>query len=171
MLALTKKTDHALIALACLAKRFETSAHGQSPCVCAREIADAFDLPLPQLMNILKELVRAKIIRSLRGACGGYVLARSPKQVTLLEVITAMEGPVRLTECCSGALPILGQGCVMAKGCPVRRPISRLHGRIQDFFASVTLAQLLESSPADAQEMVLSSQVNWRSPSAAQAMA
>lgn len=173
MLTLTKKTDQALIALAYLAKRASADSvrqdeseqrdtggvagggvAGGGGCVCAREIADAFGLPLPQLMNIMKDLVRAKLIRSLRGACGGYVLARSPRQVTLLEVITAIEGPIRLTECCSGSLPILGQGCEVSGHCPVRGPMAKLHGRLQDFFAGVTLAELMDSPCSDAMAIV-----------------
>jgi len=115
MLTLTRKTDYALVALSHLAHRLAEDA---GP-VSARIIAETHGLPLPLLMNILKELAQAKLVNSTRGATGGYALALSPERISLLEIINAIEGPVKLTACCDG-LPIVGQGCAVAATCPIQ---------------------------------------------------
>jgi len=146
MLSLTRKTDYALIALAYLTGR---RAERASP-VSAKQIAQTFGLPKPLLMNILKELVRVKVLSSTRGAHGGYELAADPARVTLLEVVTAMDGPVRLSRCADG-LPIVGQGCNLSQDCPIQGPIRSLHRRLNRFLAEVTLKDLWEQrlSPGD----------------------
>ncbi len=139
MLALTRKTDYALIALSYLV---EQQTQGDNP-VSAKRIAETFGLPLPLLMNILKELVQAKILTSTRGPRGGYSLATKPAQLSLLEVITALEGPIRLTQC-ADRLPVLGQGCELSANCPIRGTVRSLHQRINQFLAEMTLQDLYE---------------------------
>jgi len=149
MLSLTRKTDYALVALALLGRR---RTAGEGP-VSARLVAEEFGLPRPLLMNILKELAQAKIVTSTRGATGGYTLAHDPDQITVLEVITAIEGPVRLAQCCDG-LPIAGQGCAIeAAHCPAKGAVQKLHQQIIRFFEEMTLQDLLDEAddaPADA---------------------
>jgi len=139
MLSLTRKTDYALVALSYLTGRHAESAEPAS----AKQIAQTFGLPLPLLMNILKELVRAKVLASTRGSQGGYELAAEPGRISLLEVVTAMEGPVRLSQCADG-LPIVGQGCNLSDDCPIQGPIRSLHKRINRFLEEVTLKDLWE---------------------------
>ena len=139
MLSLTRKTDYALVALSYLTGRYAESAQP----VSAKQIAQTFGLPLPLLMNILKELVRAKVLSSTRGINGGYELATEPGRISLLEIVTAMEGPVRLSQCADG-LPIVGQGCNLSDNCPIQRPIRSLHRRINRFLEDVTLKDLWE---------------------------
>ena len=141
MLNLTRKTDYALVALIHLANR---RRDGEGA-VSAKHIAEAFGLPTALLMNVMKELAAAKILTSTRGARGGYELAADPDHVTLLEVITATEGPVRFAMCADG-LPIMGQGCPIENGCPIRGPIRKLHQRINDFLDNTTLADLQDNN-------------------------
>jgi Rrf2 family protein len=140
MLALTKKTDYALVALAYLADRRKAE---QGP-VSARLIAEKYRLPLPLLMNVLKELNQANIVRSTRGALGGYELIHDPGDISLLEVTTALEGPIKLLECCDG-LPILNQKCERQDDCPIQGAVQRLHNRLQAFLGDVTLDELVDS--------------------------
>lgn len=144
MLSLTRKTDYALIALSLLTQR---RAEGDAKGVSARVIADQHGLPLPLLMNILKELAHAGIVRSTRGAQGGYSLAVDPHELSIRRIVTVMEGPVRMTECGDAypRLPIVGQGCGLEANCPIREPMRRLNERISAFLDEVTLADLLES--------------------------
>jgi Rrf2 family protein len=92
MLSLSKRVDYALIALAHLAERPGRVAP-------AREVAEAYDLPLPLLMNILKQLQQHGLVRSLRGTKGGYEISMDPTAVSLHDLIVIMEGPVQTTEC------------------------------------------------------------------------
>jgi len=139
MLTLTRKTDYALVALTHLAQR-----RGEDGPTSARLIAEAYQLPLPLLMNILKELAQAKLVQSTRGAMGGYELLADPQRVSLLEVICAIEGPVKLTPCCDG-LPIVGQQCALTACCPIQGAIQKLHHRMVDFFSQITLAELTDA--------------------------
>ncbi len=140
MLSLTRKIDYALVALAFLGQR-----HGENQAAAsARQIAEQFGLPLPMLMNLLKDLTRAGIVNSTRGAQGGYALAQEADRITLLEVIQAVEGPIRLVQCADR--PVYeDKGCPISEVCPIRNPIRRLHDRITGFFSDVTLADLIES--------------------------
>ncbi len=142
MLSLTRKTDYALVALAMLGQR---RALGLGP-VSARVVAEQYNLPQPLLMNVLKELGQARIVTSTRGATGGYELAHDPAQVSVLDVITAIEGPVRLAQCCDG-LPVMGQGCaVEAASCPAKGAVKHLHRRLVGLLESVSLQDLLAES-------------------------
>jgi len=139
MLNLTRKTDYALVALAFLGQRRESAVGPAS----AATIADQFGMPKALLMNIMKDLAHSRLVTSTRGAHGGYELAVDPANVSLLEVVTAIEGLTRLTECADD-LPIVGQGCALADNCPIREPMRRLHDRINRFLGEVTLADLLD---------------------------
>lgn len=134
MIALTRKTDYALIALAHLAQ--ETDA-----LISARGISDQYKIPLPVLMNILKRLSRAGIITSVRGARGGYRLTADPAKISLKELIVALEGPIRLVLCADGGDPC---DCDQAPWCPVQGPARRIHDRLQKFLAGVSLAEIID---------------------------
>ena len=84
----TAKADYAVRAAVELA-----ALVGKGP-VKAEQIADAQSIPLNFLENILAELRRAGIVESRRGAAGGYLLARAPEEVSLADVIRAVEGPL-----------------------------------------------------------------------------
>lgn len=71
----------------------ELAGAGEGP-VKADQIADAQGIPLNFLENILAELRRAGIVHSRRGASGGYLLARPPEDVSLADIIRAVEGPL-----------------------------------------------------------------------------
>ncbi|HVS85065.1 MAG TPA: Rrf2 family transcriptional regulator [Gaiellaceae bacterium] len=81
------KVDYALRAL------LEIAASGPGP-VKGERIASAQEIPPKFLENILTELRRAEIVATQRGAEGGYMLAREPKQITVADVIRALEGPI-----------------------------------------------------------------------------
>jgi Rrf2 family protein len=85
---ISAKADYAVRAVAELA-----SAAGKRP-VHSDRIAKAQDIPLKFLLNILTDLRRARIVQSYRGAEGGYRLARPAEEITVAEVIRAVEGPL-----------------------------------------------------------------------------
>jgi Rrf2 family transcriptional regulator, cysteine metabolism repressor len=85
---LTMRSDYGAHAVIELARRF-----GQGPVQCA-EIAASQKIPEAFLDQLLSGLRRSGIVRSVRGPHGGHELARDPRQVTLGDVVTALEGPV-----------------------------------------------------------------------------
>ena len=145
--SLTRKTDYALVALAALGR--EKNGNGQP--LSARWIAEAYDLPLPILMNALKELHRAEIVCSRRGAGGGYYLCREPAQITMREVIEAIEGPVNVTLCSDDPREHHAgadvSGCQLAHQCPISDPMQRFNNLLQGFLARMTLESLTACRP------------------------
>jgi len=137
MLALTKKTDYALIALSYLAKRAEGV-------MSARELAKVSRVPLPILTNILKTLAHAGMVVSERGSAGGYSLARHPESINLHELITAIEGPCHFVQCVSAGAGTHRNPCELEPCCSIRLPAHRVHGRLKQFLETVTLAELVE---------------------------
>jgi len=153
MLALTKKTDYALIALTHLARA------GTGP-TSARHIAERYAVPLPLLMNVLKRLGRQGMVRSVRGAKGGYRLAQRPDEITLAALIEAMEGPVGLVQCAVDHGPEGTTDCRVSESCPVRWPAQKIHAKLQGFLETVTLDDMIgeavavvtEETPEDSQD-------------------
>lgn len=133
MLTLTKKTEYALIATCHLARL------GQKV-VSARDIAEINGVRLPLLMNVLKVLNQGGVLRSVRGARGGYALAISPKELTLSRVIEAVEGPPRLVKCAS---PQPNDAvCELSGTCPLSPPMVKIDRLFGDFLENVTVADV-----------------------------
>jgi len=141
MLRLSKLTDYATVILSFMARDKE-HAH------TATEIAETTGIALPTVSKILKLLVKAKVLMSTRGAKGGYALARNPEKISVATVISALEGPIALTEC-----SISHQGCEQASGCDIRGNWSLINQTIHDALESVTLADLIK--PLVAPEEIL----------------
>jgi Rrf2 family protein len=84
----TAKADYAVRAAV------ELASVGTGDPVKAEDVAEAQSIPLNFLENILAELRRAGIVESRRGASGGYLLARPPEEISIADVIRAVEGPL-----------------------------------------------------------------------------
>ncbi|MEI7836211.1 MAG: Rrf2 family transcriptional regulator [Planctomycetota bacterium] len=138
MLALTKKTGYALVAMGYLAQL------GEGDVASARQIAGELEVPVAPLMNVLKELAAAGYIESVRGARGGYRLSCDPEAVSLADVIAALEGPVRLSECLVGHAGRDGEcsQSLMAR-CQVGGPLHRVQRKLSDFLKRVSLAEIV----------------------------
>lgn len=138
MLALTKKTGYGLIALSHLA------GLGDGKLASAREIAKIFDLPTSLMMNVLKELASAGFVESVRGARGGYRLLRRPGQISVAELVTALEGPIRASTCVAGRHEFDNHQCSVVDSCPLADPVHRVQRKISDFLRRLTLAEIAE---------------------------
>jgi Rrf2 family protein len=133
MLTLTKKTEYALIATCHL-------AHAGQKVTSARDIAQLYGVRLPLLMNVLKVLNQRGILRSVRGARGGYALAVGPKSLSLSRLIEAVEGPPRLVRC---AVPQPDDPVCELKGnCPVSPPLAKIQRSFKGFLKNVTIADV-----------------------------
>jgi Rrf2 family protein len=142
MLGLTKKTGYGLIAMTHLARH-------PRRLVSARQIAERFGVPASLLMNVLKELAAAGYVESVRGARGGYRLARRPDEVNLADLVADLEGPVRLAECVTDPTGDRAEcTCQAMARCPISDPVHRVHRRLRDFLKKVTLAEILDPARA-----------------------
>lgn len=137
MLRITKLTDYGIVLLAQLAGG-ETRASQN-----ARSMAEATSLPLPVVSKILKALAHGGLVTSQRGAKGGYALSRRPEEVSVAEIIDALEGPIALMECSAGP----GR-CEQETSCSVRDPWQRINQAILETLRHVTLRELV-SPPKD----------------------
>ena len=140
MLSFTRRTDYALISLAHL-------VHETGCCCSARGIATRYGMPLPLVMNILKCLAQYELIKSERGPRGGYQLAKSPTEITLYDIIAAVDGPVALVYCLDKVVGrnsrgARAEGCELTPTCPVRSHVHRVHHRLVGFLKEVTLEDM-----------------------------
>jgi FeS assembly SUF system regulator len=130
MLRMSKLTDYGTVVLAHLAS-------DNSQCVSAADVADASGIALPTVSKLLKLLAKADLVRSTRGAHGGYRLARQPEQISATEVIDALEGPVSITEC-SGS----DSNCDYEHNCNVGNAWQRINVAIRRSLNDISLADL-----------------------------
>jgi Rrf2 family protein len=131
MLRLSKKTDYALIAL----KDLASDPPGTS--MSAREIAARFDIPVELMAKVLQRLASRGLLVSHQGTRGGYRLTRPANEVSVADVIRAIDGPVMLTACSDE-----DESCDQYSKCNVRDPLWRLNDRIVESLSSFTLAEL-----------------------------
>lgn len=140
MLQLNKRTEYALIALVHMVDRGAVGADPER-FVSAREIGDQYPLPRRLLAEVLKDLQRAGVVHSQRGASGGYATARPAEEVPLGDVVLAMEGPPGLTGCESFSGETTTP-CEMERSCPIKTPMSRVRQGIWTLFQGTTLRDL-----------------------------
>jgi Rrf2 family protein len=131
MLKLTKKADYGLIAVKHLA------VNGADGSASAKEIADAYGIPLPLLAKILQKLTKTGLLRSIPGTNGGYRLARNPAMISALEVIRAIDGPIILTSCFTAH----GE-CDQSGRCTVREPLRKVHEAIMGLLSTITISDM-----------------------------
>jgi len=113
--------------------------------VTGRDIASKEKLPADYVEQILLRLRRAGVVNSTRGAKGGYMLARSPGEITMRDVIHASELETFDVHCISH--PVEEDRCSSAHNCSIRPVWLMLQRRIDDVLESVTLADLLHDEP------------------------
>lgn len=135
LLKLSRLTDYAAVVMAQIAR------HPDQP-QAAAELAEAVQLPHPTVSKTLKMLVKAGLLESRRGAQGGYSLARPASRITASDIISAIEGPVAMTECSQA-----GGDCDLAATCGVADNWQRVSLAIRTLLDSVTLAHLADTSP------------------------
>ena len=136
MTLMSRKADYALLILSYL--------HQHPRGGSAREVAARFRLSRAFVANILKDLCHRGFVTSHRGVKGGYVLQRPAEDVSLGELIEALDDAFRLAECNQVAPH---EGCGLVDVCPVKGPIAAVHDRIRGFLQEVTLAELFQPCP------------------------
>ena len=130
MLRLSKLTDYGTLVLNCL------SSSGESV-MSARELAGQTNVGLPTVSKVLKLLVAANLVSSTRGSSGGYRLAAVPSNISVLQIIVALEGAPTLTECTSNDTVCFRDGT-----CALQTGWQSLNIMITTLLSSLTLADL-----------------------------
>jgi Rrf2 family protein len=135
MLKLTKKADYGLIAMRHLAE------HATVGTCSAKDLAELYSIPQEALAKILQRLKNAHLLKSLQGTNGGYALARDARDITALEVIRAIEGPLFITSCSTTR----GE-CGQSVRCTVREPLRKVSRTIEDVLGKLTVWDLTENA-------------------------
>ena len=131
MLRMTKQADYAIVLMTRMASAPEQRFN-------ATEIASAAGLPQPIVSKILKLLTRQELLASYRGAKGGYLLARSADQISIAQIIEAVEGPIGITECVDDTP---GE-CSQEPICPVRSNWQRINEAVREALGEITLDEM-----------------------------
>jgi FeS assembly SUF system regulator len=136
MLRITKHTDYGIVLLTHLA-----NAPGRM--FSAQDLAGETQLPAPMVSKILKLLAREGVVASHRGVKGGYSLSRSSDEITVAEVISALEGPIAITECIDEG----AHQCGYEPLCGVRSNWNHINQVIREALESITLTEMNAPAP------------------------
>jgi Rrf2 family protein len=112
------------------------SHQGETLCQ-AQEIAEAEGLPAPSLAAILQDLVRAGLIKSQKGPKGGFALTHSMQQITLYQIVEAVDGVNSLSQCAIGL-----EACSSEMPCPLHDQWKEVRQRFIDYLQSVTILDM-----------------------------
>ena len=140
MLRVSKLTDYATVVMTVLAG--VAIARGTEAVISAQDLAERAHLELPTASKLLKQLAHAHLVESFRGVNGGYRLARAADRITIAEIVTAMEGPIGMTECSAQA-----GLCGHESHCGVRVNWQRINQAIAQALAGVTVADMVKPAP------------------------
>ena len=136
MLKLSKKADYALIALKHLA------THARDGSCSAADIAEAYEISAPLMAKVLQKLARGGLVTARHGSSGGYSLARDAREITALEAINAIDGPLSLTSC------VTRHGdCVQMTTCTIKEPLRKVNNSILEMLGKVTISQMADEAP------------------------
>ena len=136
MIRFSKMADYGVLLLAHLARQ------EQGHLASATEMSEATHMPKPVVANLLKAFRESGLLDSRRGLHGGYWLVRAPETISLLDVLSAIDGPVQLTDC---AVADLATSCDYEDVCLSRSPMQNIHQQIVDLLANTKLTELMDT--------------------------
>lgn len=131
---LRRNTDYALRAMVNLAKNFKNGS------VSTKTIAEQENISYQLACKLMQKLHNARLLKSYMGPKGGFSLRQKPSKITLLHIIKAIQGPIRLNRC---LLSI--DSCSKGANCPVRPKLAKLQNYINEYLNSITLEELSHS--------------------------
>jgi FeS assembly SUF system regulator len=131
MIRITKQTDYGILILSGIADRPPHSVH------TVRDLSEGSGVSMPMASKILKILTREGILDSHRGVKGGYSLARPASEISVREIIEALEGPVGITTC------VIEPGsCDRESVCPAKANWERINRTVFDALERVPLSEM-----------------------------
>lgn len=131
MIRISKLADYAVVLLAALSREEGRTAN-------AGILAAETRLPEPTVAKVLKALAREDIVQSLRGANGGYKMARSPSAVSVEDILLAVDGPVSLTACIEGS----HENCDFRCHCLMRGRWDSVNEAVRSALEGISLADM-----------------------------
>ena len=138
MIRMTKQADYGIVLMTQMACQPERLVN-------ASELASEVQLPLPTVSKILKLLGRADLLESHRGVKGGYCLALEAERISVADIITALDGPIGITECIDDTP---GE-CSQEPFCGVRANWQQINHAIRHALENITLAEMTHPISAE----------------------
>ena len=138
MLRLSKKADYALMAMKHLALRADGASSS------AREIAEQYDIPVELMAKVLQKLARRGLLVSQQGTRGGYLLARPSTEISVADVIQAVDGPLAVTACSADE-----ENCDQFSKCNIRDPLWRIKDRIYAALSACSVYEMASEGVAE----------------------
>lgn len=135
MFRLNRLTDYAVVVMSQMAQHPGKMRN-------TNEISQDSNVPLPTVAKILNALSKADLVVAQRGASGGYSLGRDPKEIPVSDIIQALEGPIALTACVTGATDT----CDAESLCPLRGHWNKVNLAIKNALDQVSLAEIAVTS-------------------------
>ena len=129
MIRVSKLADYAIVLMTYVARDAGDRA------VTARELSEVTRLPAPTVAKVCKALAKAGLLVSQRGKAGGFVLARPPVEISIAAIVSALDGPIGMTDC-SLDEPI---ACSFEAACPCRSNWQRINAAIVEALEGVRL--------------------------------
>jgi FeS assembly SUF system regulator len=133
MIRMTRLTDYGIMLLTLFAR------DAKSPMRSARDLSAEAHLPLPTVSKLLKVLARHELLEAHRGVKGGFRLARPAREITVSEIIQALEGPIGVTECSSHD----GQ-CDIERSCVVKSNWRKINTAVLEALGKITLEEMAQ---------------------------
>ena len=133
MIKLSRMADYGVILMVQLARH-------PAQVTTAATLAQSTRLPVPTVSKLLKQLSRAGLLESRRGTKGGYAISRPLTVVSVADIVSAVEGPIALTECMTAE----GTVCEIEALCPTRSNWRQINDALVNALNNVSLAEMAQ---------------------------
>ncbi len=131
MLRLTKKIEYAILAM-------QYIASNPNKLISAKEISEKLNISFEFLSKTLQTLMKFGLISSHQGKSGGYTLAKEPTDISISEIINALDENQSVVECAADADSLT---CGRQSDCTIKKPMNNIQNKINSIFEETTLAE------------------------------
>jgi Rrf2 family protein len=132
---LNRKVEYSLMAL----KHMSRKVPGEL--TSAKEVSDSYHAPFDATARVMQLMAQKGWLKSEQGATGGYQITKDLSKLSLADLMEVIQGPTQISKCMTKEEP-----CEMQTSCNIMSPVANLNGRLNDFYKSVTLKELLLGS-------------------------
>ena len=135
---LTHLADYAVVMMTAAARRDAMYAGKGGARLSATELAEETGVPLPTAQKLMQRLAAAGLLTGTRGAGGGYALARPVTDISLADIVEAVEGPIAMTMCADG----VNHNCILDAHCRVKPHMGIVGAKVRGALGAVSLQEL-----------------------------
>ena len=130
MLSINKSIEYALIAIR------HINEHGQGKLCTSKEIATSYNIPKEILAKTMQKLCKVGYLNTIKGSHGGYFLNKKLNNISLIDFIESLEGPIGVVKCTSNL------DCNIIDMCTIKSPITKINNNIRKVLSDVSLHEI-----------------------------